>query len=107
MSWTKDATTGVAPPDKDDLNIIYSAGRFVDMQIVWQNHTMKYCDNGGCGRRRVVSTKTSSDGAAWSADTVPFITPDQNDPPELQFYRCRPFYIPGTTSRLASGTPPP
>lgn len=102
MSWKKADTTGVRPPDKDDLNIVYSHGRFVDMQIVWQNWTLKYCDNGGCDRRRVVSTKLSSDGAAWSADG-PYITPDEQDPPELQFYRTRPFYI-GNTSRLMSHT---
>ena len=103
MSWTKANTTGVAPPDKDDLNVIYSNGRFVDMQIVWQNHSMKYCDNGGCGRRRTVTTKTSDDGVAWSDDASPLIVPDAADPPELQFYRSRPFYIAGT-SRLAAHT---
>jgi hypothetical protein len=42
MSWQRANTTGVISPDKDDLNIIYNKGRFVDMQIVWQNHTQKY-----------------------------------------------------------------
>jgi hypothetical protein len=103
MSWTAANTTGVTPPDKDDLNIIFSRGRFVDMQIVWQNHTLRWCDNGGCDRRRVVSTKYSRDGASWSADALPLITPDNADPPELQFYRCRPFYV-GATSRLVAHT---
>ena len=103
MSWTKANTTGIEYPDKDDLNIIWSAGRFVDLQIVWQNWTMKYCDNGGCGRRRVVSAKTSPDGAAWGPDILPLVTPDADDPPELQFYRIRPFYV-GNTSRLAAHT---
>jgi hypothetical protein len=31
MSWSVGKTTGVVSPDKDDLNIIYSGGRFVDM----------------------------------------------------------------------------
>jgi hypothetical protein len=44
MSWSKADTTGIVKPDKDDLNIIFNRGRFVDMQIVWQNHTLRYCD---------------------------------------------------------------
>ena len=54
--------------------------------------SMRYCDNGGCNRRRVVTSKTSLDGLNWSNDG-PFITPDEQDPPELEFYRIRPFYI--------------
>ena len=46
--------------DKDDLNLIYNKGRFVDMQIVYQKWTLRYCDNAGCDRRRVVSAKTST-----------------------------------------------
>ena len=42
MSWTRGATSGVAKPDKDDLNLIYNQGRFVDMQIVWQNFSLPY-----------------------------------------------------------------
>jgi hypothetical protein len=68
-------TTGIADPDKDDLNIIYNRGRFVDMQIVWQPWKLRYCDNGGCFRRRTVSAKTSADGVSWDADR-PLITPD-------------------------------
>jgi hypothetical protein len=60
----------------------------------------RYCDNGGCNRRRVISAKTSSDGAAWSAD-MGLVTPDTLDPPELEFYRMRPFYI-GNTSRIGA-----
>ena len=102
--------------DKDDLNIIFNDGHFVDMQIVWQTWAMKYCDNGGetlsptrppanpltqpavrvaigCNRRRVISAKTSENGADWSSD-FGLHTPDAAmDPPELQFYRIRPFYI--------------
>lgn len=53
------------------------------MQIVWQNWTLRYCDNGGCSKRRTVSAKTSTDGVAWGTDH-PLITPDQMDPPELE-----------------------
>lgn len=86
--------------DKDDLNLIHNKGRFVDMQIVYQEWTLRYCDNAGCDRRRVISTKTSSDGGNWSVDQG-LIQPDAHDPPELQFYRIRPFYV-GNTSRLAA-----
>ena len=86
--------------DKDDLNLIHNKGRFVDMQIVYQEWTLRYCDNAGCDRRRVISTKTSSDGGNWSVDQG-LIQPDAQDPPELQFYRIRPFYV-GNTSRLAA-----
>ena len=45
--------------DKDDLNLIYNKGRFVDMQIVYQEWPLRYCDNAGCDRRRVISAKVS------------------------------------------------
>eukprot|EP01043_Picozoa_sp_COSAG02_P029919 COSAG02_NODE_1883_length_10535_cov_4.902070_10_plen_480_part_00 len=100
LSWNLCNITGVTSPDKDDLNIVFNDGHFVDMQIVWQTWAMKYCDNGGCNRRRVISAKTSSNGADWSED-LGLYTPDSLDPPELQFYRIRPFYI-GNTTRLAA-----
>eukprot|EP00040_Diaphanoeca_grandis_P030981 m.184414 g.184414 ORF g.184414 m.184414 type:complete len:512 (+) comp32187_c0_seq2:119-1654(+) len=102
LSWDAADTTGIAFPDKDDLNIIYNQGRFVDMQIVWQNWSLRYCDNGGCDQRRVISAKTSADGVTWG-DDLPLRTPDNLDPPELQFYRCRPFYV-GNSSRLVAHT---
>ena len=42
----------------------WAQGRFVDMQIRWQNHTLRpgFCDNGGCDRRRVITAKTSHNG---------------------------------------------
>ena len=96
-SWTELNTTGVAGDDKDDLNLIYNGGRFVDMQIVWQKLStpLKYCDNGGCDQRRIISAKTSSAGAEWSKD-LGYRPPDAGiDPPLLQFYRMRPFYVAG------------
>jgi hypothetical protein len=51
----------------------------------------------------VISAKVSGNGVDWGPD-LPLITPDPVlDPPELQFYRMRPFYI-GNTSRLAAHT---
>lgn len=59
------------------------------MQIVHQNWTLPFCDNDKhCSTRRVISAKTSTDGIAWSKDR-PLVTPDELDPPELQFYRIR------------------
>ena len=75
MDWTLCNITGVVSPDKDDLNLIFNQGQFVDMQIVWQTWAMKYCDNGGCNRRRVISAKTSENGADWSED-LGLHTPD-------------------------------
>jgi hypothetical protein len=93
LAWQERNTTGLNPViDKDDLNLIFNNGRFVDMQISWQNHSLRYCDNGGCNKRRVVTSKTSSDGLNWS-DDAPFVTPDEQDAPDLEFYRIRPFYI--------------
>jgi hypothetical protein len=67
------------------------------------NLTMKYCDGnlpGQC-QARAVSAKTSQDGANWSPDIGPLL-PDAMDPPELQFYRARGFYLGGGSSRLAA-----
>ena len=44
MSWSITNTTGMVPGhfgDKDDLNLIYNHGRFVDMQIAWQNWSLR------------------------------------------------------------------
>ena len=93
-------------PDKDDLNVLYDtkAEEFVDLQIMWRmNLTMKYCDGnlqGQC-QARAVSAKTSTDGANWSPDIGPLL-PDSIDPPELQFYRARGFYLGGGSTRLAA-----
>jgi hypothetical protein len=100
LSWAATNTTGMSLADKDDLNLIFNKGRFVDMQIAFQNWTLRYCDNDGCNRRRVVTAKTSIDGFTWS-DDLGLITPDEEDAPELEFYRIRPFYV-GNTTRLAA-----
>lgn len=105
-SWSMaKCTTGcVNHPDKDDLNLIFSGGRYVDMQIFWrQNVSMRYCDSDPCSIARAVTTKTSVDGINWSEDAADPILPDSDDPPDLQFYRTRPFHV-GNTSRLAAHT---
>ena len=108
-SWQLVANTTLPPPIKDDLNLIYNKGRYVDMQIFSQNGTAnksapvygKYCDNTGC-TRRVVTAKTSSDGAVWGQNLgVRTADDDGTDPPGLQFYRIRPFFL-GDSGRLAA-----
>ena len=87
--------------DKDDINIMWSQNRWVDMQITKQNWTLKYCDNlKGCDHRRVISARNSTDGVSWSND-LGLRVPDAVDPPEVQFYRIRPFYL-GDSNRLAA-----
>ena len=63
---------------------------------------LKYCDNtagSSCDKRRVVTAKISYDGKAWGPD-LGLRSPDELDPPELQFYRFRAFTI-GESGRLA------
>ncbi len=93
----------VRHPDKDDLNLIWNKGRFVDMQIVWRQNVsgMRYCDSDPCNIARAITAKTSSDGINWSADLGMRLPDVGLDPPDLQFYRIRPFYI-GNTSRIAA-----
>ena len=93
--------------DKDDINVMWDEGTqmFVDMQITKQNWSLPYCDNlNGCDHRRVVSARTSADGVAWS-DDLGLRVPDPGlDPPELQFYRLRPFYLGFGSGRLVAHT---
>ena len=93
--------------DKDDINVMWdrSTMLFVDMQITKQNWTLPYCDNlEGCNHRRVVSARTSADGVVWS-DDLGLRVPDPGlDPPELQFYRLRPFYLGFGSGRLVAHT---
>lgn len=109
--------------DHDDVNLFYDneTQTWVDFQIMYQTYEKRYCDNVH-GARRVVTVRTSDDGVEWSDDfgcmdhpqtsehcsafnlsnmIVPgdFRAPD--DPPELEFYRIRPFTI-GSSKRLAA-----
>ena len=110
-------TTGGSPPapafeDKDDINVMWSrqSGHFVDMQITKQNWTLPYCDNlKGCDHRRVVSARVSPDGGeSWGGDLGLRVPDLEDDPPELQFYRTRPFYLGagmgGDSNRLLAHT---
>lgn len=88
---------------KDDINMLYQPGvGLIDLQLFWQkNATIPggYCDNGGCDKRRVLGSMVSPGGSglAWNfTGQVRIPGLDENDPPELQFYRSRPFLVPGT-----------
>ena len=87
---------------KDDINLVYQPGvGLIDLQLFWQKNAPipgGYCDNGGCAKRRVLGTMTgSADGLIWNfTNTTRMPGEDENDPPELQFYRSRPFLVPGT-----------
>eukprot|EP00949_MAST-11_sp_MAST-11-sp1_P000554 g554.t1 len=98
---------------KDDLNLIYRKGvGLVDLQLFWEKNVTipggpgVYCDNGGCTKRRVLGTMVSKDGVSWNyTGSTRMPGTDVNDPPELQFYRSRPFFVPGTgNSRVMSHT---
>tara|TARA_B110000208_G_scaffold123260_1_gene150400 strand:+ start:99 stop:1910 length:1812 start_codon:yes stop_codon:yes gene_type:complete len=130
--------------DHDDVNLWWSSAseRWVDMQIIFQNHTdagqppgapagRKYCDNAGCTKRRVVTYRTSKDGIAWSGaagclappnatcwrpgqdpaiesccvayNVSALLQPDPTlDPPDVQFYRFRPFLVDAASGRIVS-----
>lgn len=99
LNWTKTAAQIKA---HDDANIIFTNGRFVDMQILKQKYEKRYCDNAGCDARRVISAITSLNGLSWSAVNNSNVrVPDELDPPELEFYRIRPFLLSGSTRLMA------
>jgi hypothetical protein len=45
------------------VNLIWSAGRFVDLQIIFRADSQKpFCDNVGSGGRRSITSRVSADG---------------------------------------------
>ena len=129
LHWegANDAPLPVVFPDHDDAMTIWHppTGQFVDMQITYESvpaknvfghettdqvfdnvcYPLNYSrthgyPNGRCVRR-VLSTRVSPDGKVWSADMEPYRVPDDLDPPELEFYRFRPFFI-GESGRMAA-----
>ena len=78
--------------DKDDINVVFAGGKFIDMQVT-KAQTLgglpgfngSFCDNlGACNEKRVLATRTSNTGVLWSNDSA-MRFPDADDPPELQF----------------------
>ena len=117
--------------DHDDCNVFYQAetDEWVDLQIMYElydavgldpKRIKKYCDNVSNDTRRVVSWRSSKDGATWSQDagctdrpqksehchsfnTTAMVTPCdcEDDPPDLEFYRIRAFVL-GASGRVAA-----
>lgn len=117
--------------DHDDCNVYYQAAtdEWVDFQIMYELYDAvgldpakikKYCDNVSNDTRRVITVRTSKDGANWTQDAGcadknqesehcstfntkqlmgPCDCPD--DPPDLEFYRFRAFQL-GASKRVVS-----
>ena len=104
--------------DHDDSNLLFQqqtgtmadgGGDFVDLQITFQAWKKKYEDNACMPKylpqcvhaRRVLSVRRSTDqGLTFSADG-PIRVPDSSDPPEVEYYRFRPFLL-GDSGRRAA-----
>ncbi len=71
-------------------------GRFLTAQVTQEAFNKPHADNIGRERRRVLSIRTSQDGVHWEqineAGPDGMITPDANDPPDVEFYRMQPFH---------------
>jgi hypothetical protein len=85
---------------KDDTNFMWTPQEgLVNLQIFWQkNYKIPFPDNGGNDQRRVIGSMTSTDasGKDWQFTGQTLLPSDATDPPELQFYRIRPYFVPGT-----------
>lgn len=121
-SWEGPQTTnlgGLKDGDfsaKDDVNLMWTAASgLVDFQIFWQNHVNMpegWCDNGGNDQRRVIGsavpTSNPSSPTQWTfytgkaQDDSLYLPNPTSDPPELQFYRIRPYFEPGTEGARVS-----
>ena len=97
--WTP--TTGCEPAytDHDAGTLVWCEEKdtFVALQTTYQPWAKPYEDNIGADKRRVLSVRTSRDGATWRpAMNVGFhgpflpdsrlLTPDADDPAEMAFY---------------------
>ncbi len=89
--------------DKDDINVVYDekAKQWVDIQIHSITAKLQYCDNMGSGATRWPTARFSADGVHWSGDMRPKAPDYYLDPPELQFYRLRAFYL-GSSGRFVA-----
>jgi len=87
--------------DHDSFGTMWDrrTGEYVIYQATYQRWDRKpYKDNAGIEYRRVMHLRTSPDGLSWLPsdkvsrlghlmDPAALITPDEDDPPELEFYR--------------------
>lgn len=90
--------------DHDSFGLMWDerTGLYVNYQATYQTCRKPYEDNAGADIRRVLHIRTSEDGINWNPGTnvvarrkhIPksrLITPDRDDPPELEFYRFQVF----------------
>ncbi|GMU22558.1 MAG: hypothetical protein AMXMBFR13_26430 [Phycisphaerae bacterium] len=83
--------------DHDAFGMMWDARthRFLTGQVTYQPWKKPYPDNMGPERRRVLTMRTSEDGAHWKqvghGTGGGLITPDDQDPPDVEFYRLQPF----------------
>jgi hypothetical protein len=83
--------------DHDAFGMMWDgrASRFLTGQVTYQPWKKLYADNMGSSTRRVLNMRTSQDGLRW--DTAShggnggLITPDNQDSPDVEFYRMQPF----------------
>lgn len=94
--------------DHDAFGLLWDerTKKYVVYQTTYQVRKKRYPDNIGDARRRVLHIRTSKDGLRWEPDEdVPgsgpyrpdehLITPDDNDSPEIEFYRFQVFSYAG------------
>jgi hypothetical protein len=83
--------------EHDAFGMMWDArtNRFLTGQVTDQPWTKPYADNMGSSKRRVLSMRTSQDGLRWQTvgniGNNGLITPDEHDPPDVEFYRMQPF----------------
>jgi len=90
--------------DHDAFGLMWDdrTARYIVYQTTYQKWGKRYPDNIGDHRRRVLHIRTSPDGVHWEpSENVPgsgpylpddrLITPDEDDPPEMEFYRLQVF----------------
>ncbi len=79
--------------DHDAYGVLWDArtDRFIAYQVTYEHWKKRYADNMGKERRRVLSIRVSRDGLKWErvmdVGKDGRITPDEQDPPEAEFYR--------------------
>ena len=90
--------------DHDAFSVVWNneLERYVAYQITYQKWEKRYEDNLGTGTRRVLHIRTSENGVDWEPDDdvslggtlMPrqaLITPDEEDPDEMEFYLFQAF----------------
>lgn len=87
--------------DHDAFFVVWDEKKqmLIDYQTALQRWPKKYPDNIGDNLRRVLCILSSSDGIHWVTEKD-LISPDAQDPPELEFYRLVAFPYAGRTAVL-------